>query len=154
MQSNTVTLFFHASSLNNKISLICPPIKYFSLIMHVDFLWSFCNFNKPTQFCQVWLGSLPASWEKKRTLARIPHHSWISLLHLLKRNAMNLLTRFLLIHEIFKCSRIVLALLLPTPIPPASFFFIIFSTCEFLLASLSFASLVKTIVSETLNRNF
>lgn len=42
----------------------------------------------------------------------------------------------------------------PPPIPPASFFFIIFSTCEFLLASLSFASLVKTIVSETLNRNF
>lgn len=123
-QSNTVTLFFHASSLNNKISFIFPPIKCFSLIMYVDFLRSLCNSNKPTQFCQVWLGSLPASWENKRTLVRFLHHSWISLLHLLKRNAMNLLTRFLLIHEIFKCSRIVLALLLPAPTPQPCFFFL------------------------------
>lgn len=111
--------------------------------MHVDFLWSLCNSNKLTQFCQVWSGLLPVSWDKSSSEKATPQLAIIFTP--LEKKHHKTLTRFPLIRELFKYSFVVLVLFL--------FFFFTFLTCKSLLASLSYASPVKTLVSERLKHN-
>lgn len=115
VQSDIITLSFPASSLHNKVSLISPILNA-SLLLCMQ-IFSGAS-EKAPQFCQVWWGSLPASREKdssKNSTSRLDITSAS-----LERKCHEPLTRFLLMHELFKCSHIVLVLfLLP---PPSSYF--------------------------------